>query len=96
MEIYRENVLDLLSAKSAMLKIQEVENNEVVVKGLTEHNVHNPEEIFALMRQGEAKRTYGETNMNERSSRSHTVFRITVESREAGGVVDCAVVVSFN
>jgi hypothetical protein len=72
MEIYRENVLDLLTARSAMLKIKEVENNEVVVQGLTEQNVCKMEDIFALMRDGERKRTYGETNMNERSSRSHT------------------------
>ena len=28
-------------------------------------------------------RRYGSTNMNERSSRSHTIFRVIIESREA-------------
>lgn len=35
-----------------------------------------------LMLKGEANRHTGETNMNERSSRSHTIFRMVIESRE--------------
>ena len=41
-------------------------------------------------------RTFGETNMNERSSRSHTVFTVAVESRsrEEDGTVKVAYLVS--
>ncbi|XP_049831817.1 kinesin-related protein 4-like isoform X2 [Schistocerca gregaria] len=43
------------------------------------------------MRRGQKIRHIGETNMNERSSRSHTIFRLVVESREAkGGQGDCS------
>jgi centromeric protein E len=34
------------------------------------------------MEDGEVHRQYGSTNMNDRSSRSHTIFRIVIESRE--------------
>ena len=37
--------------------------------------VNTKEEIFALMKKGEESRHTGKTKMNERSSRSHTIFR---------------------
>ena len=37
------------------------------------------------MREGETKRHTGATAMNERSSRSHTILRINIESREMQG-----------
>ena len=41
-----------------------------------------PEDIKQVMLKGEKNRHVGETNMNERSSRSHTIFRMIIESRE--------------
>ena len=35
---------------------------------------------FSFMKEGEKSRKVGATNMNERSSRSHTIFRIKIES----------------
>eukprot|EP01052_Picozoa_sp_SAG31_P003632 SAG31_NODE_142_length_22669_cov_18.630040_7_plen_91_part_00 len=43
--------------------------------------VSKEEEILQLMDSGEAHRHVGQTNMNEKSSRSHTIFRITIESK---------------
>ena len=40
------------------------------------------DQIFQAMREGEEVRRYGETKMNERSSRSHTIFRIILESQD--------------
>ena len=37
--------------------------------------VNTKEEIFALMKKGEESRHTGKTKMNDRSSRSHTIFR---------------------
>ena len=39
--------------------------------------VNTKEEIFALMKKGEESRHTGKTKMNERSSRSHTIFRLS-------------------
>uniref|UniRef100_A0A915I7P9 Kinesin-like protein n=1 Tax=Romanomermis culicivorax TaxID=13658 RepID=A0A915I7P9_ROMCU len=81
MEIYNENVTDLLSGQSR-LKIHENQNGDVFVGDLAEEIVRDPETIYALLQKGEARRHVGETNMNDKSSRSHTIFRIIIESRE--------------
>ena len=36
--------------------------------------------MFSYMKEGDKARKVGATNMNERSSRSHTIFRIKIES----------------
>ncbi|XP_049816109.1 uncharacterized protein LOC126263130 [Schistocerca nitens] len=89
MEIYNEKINDLLD-KKYNLKIRE-EDGKAVVTGLKEELVTTTEKILLLMRRGQKIRHIGETNMNERSSRSHTIFRLVVESREAkGGQGDCS------
>merc|ERR1719509_478463 len=85
MEIYNETILDLLcepsKRKESNLKIRESEQGNVYVGGLEATVVSDPEEVINLMRLGEKNRHYGETNMNSRSSRSHTIFRIILESK---------------
>jgi len=42
----------------------------------------NPQQVYTILKQGQVNRHVGATDMNERSSRSHTILRIIVESRE--------------
>jgi hypothetical protein len=51
----------------------------------------NIKKAFALISAGEAKRHVGSTDANAASSRSHTIFRLTVESRKKGEGIDAAV-----
>jgi centromeric protein E len=51
----------------------------VYVAGVHEEIVTSVPQILALMDRGEANRHVGETAMNARSSRSHTIFRMVVE-----------------
>ncbi|XP_036150579.1 kinesin-related protein 4-like [Monomorium pharaonis] len=90
LEIYNEKVNDLLN-EDTDIKIHEDANGQVFVKS-KEELTNCPEEVLSIMKKGNKKRRMGETNMNERSSRSHTIFRITIESREAGSNPDGAVV----
>ena len=76
MEIYKEVITDLLKPKHTNLKIHENTQKDVFVGDLTEEVVTCVEEIIALMKLGEGNKHFGSTNMNERSSRSHTIFRI--------------------
>ncbi|XP_070156906.1 kinesin-related protein 4 [Polyergus mexicanus] len=92
LEIYNEKVNDLLS-KSSDLKIHEDISGQVFVK-CKEEVTNCPEKVLSLMNKGNKHRRIGETNMNERSSRSHTIFRITIESREASAGSDDAIQVS--
>lgn len=51
-----------------------------VIGGLTEDVVNTPEELLGVLRRGEENRSYGSTTMNAESSRSHTIYRLVVES----------------
>ncbi|KAG5314350.1 CENPE protein, partial [Acromyrmex insinuator] len=97
LEIYNEKVNDLLNKNqdknSTDLKVHEDVNGQVFVK-CKEEVTNSPENVLAIMNKGNKSRRIGETNMNERSSRSHTIFRITIESREAGAGSDGAIQVS--
>ena len=81
MEIYNEEVNDLLVAdgKANDLPILE-EKDGPAVKGLTYMTLNSVEEALRIMSAGEKRRHMGATNMNERSSRSHTVLQIVLES----------------
>ncbi|XP_071974920.1 centromere-associated protein E isoform X2 [Engystomops pustulosus] len=84
MEIYNETVTDLLcdDRKKKPLEIREDINRNVYVADLTEELVTVPEHVMQWIKKGEKNRHYGETKMNDHSSRSHTIFRMIVESRE--------------
>ena len=57
--------------------MREDQSGKIVFENLNEVPVTNIEDIFALMEMGQMYRKVGETNMNDRSSRSHTIFRYT-------------------
>ncbi|XP_027899841.1 centromere-associated protein E isoform X2 [Xiphophorus couchianus] len=101
MEIYNETVTDLLvdSWKRKPLEIRETMNKTVYVADLTEELVTTSSQALAWIRKGEKNRHYGKTKMNQRSSRSHTIFRMILESRErsdpaSGENADGAIIVS--
>jgi len=54
----------------------------VVVQGLEDVVVKNAAEIFAVLDRGTAKRRTAETLLNKRSSRSHSVFSVTIHMKE--------------
>ncbi|XP_071384535.1 centromere-associated protein E [Centroberyx affinis] len=83
MEIYNETVTDLLvdSWKRKPLEVRETINKNIYVADLTEELVTSPAQALAWIRKGEKNRHYGKTKMNQRSSRSHTIFRMILESR---------------
>ena len=80
-EIYNEEVRDLLvSGDSASLTIHEDKRRGVFVNS-NETIVTSMNSLLSVLFAGEKNRSVAATGMNERSSRSHTIFRITVESR---------------
>ncbi|XP_039615167.1 centromere-associated protein E-like isoform X2 [Polypterus senegalus] len=84
LEIYNETITDLLcdSRKKKPLEIREDIHRKVYVADLTEEVVMCPKHVLEWIKKGEKNRHYGYTKMNERSSRSHTIFRMILESRE--------------
>ncbi|XP_047060950.1 kinesin-like protein KIN-7I [Lolium rigidum] len=82
MEIYNEEINDLLVPEHRKLQIHENYERGIYVAGLREEIVTYPEQVLDFVSFGESHRHIGETNMNVYSSRSHTIFRMVIESRE--------------
>ncbi|GAQ87605.1 hypothetical protein KFL_003640070 [Klebsormidium nitens] len=81
LEIYNEQITDLLEPTSTNLQIREDVKRGVFVEGLSEVAVHGVEDVIRLMVQGANNRKVAQTNMNHESSRSHSVFTCTVEGK---------------
>jgi len=92
MEIYNEEINDLL-VENQKLQIHESLKHGVFVSRLKEEIVNNAEQVLDLIKAGEVNKHFGETNMNERSSRSHTIFRMMIESKgkESNSSNDCSI-----
>ncbi|XP_062518354.1 kinesin heavy chain-like [Corticium candelabrum] len=78
-EIYMEKIRDLLDVNKINLAIHEDKNHVPYVKGVTERFVSSPDEVYATIAEGNRNRHVAVTNMNEHSSRSHSVFLIQVK-----------------
>lgn len=85
LEIYREQVKDLLQPSATNLKVRETPARGVWVEGLTEQYVTTEAEVLECLRQGERARSTSSTLMNDTSSRSHSLFVLTVVQRLPDG-----------
>jgi kinesin family protein 5 len=81
MEIYMERIRDLLAPHNDNLPVHEEKNRGVYVKGLLEIYVSSVQEVYEVMRRGGSSRSVASTNMNAESSRSHSIFVITITQK---------------
>ncbi|KAI5374466.1 Kinesin heavy chain [Alternaria postmessia] len=81
MEIYMERIRDLLVPQNDNLPVHEEKNRGVYVKGLLEVYVSSEDEVYEVLRRGGSARAVSATNMNAESSRSHSIFVITVNQK---------------
>ncbi|KAH9926211.1 kinesin heavy chain [Fomitopsis serialis] len=81
MEIYLERIRDLLAPQNDNLQVHEEKSKGVYVKNLTDYYVSSAREVYEVMRQGGAARVVSSTNMNAESSRSHSIFLVTIRQR---------------
>ena len=85
LEIYNEECRDLLSKNpKKKLDLHEKPDSGVYVKDLSYFAVKDVAEIREVMHIGQKNRSVRETMMNAASSRSHSLFTITVERSEIG------------
>ena len=98
LEIYNEEVRDLLTAPSAgkadfsMSRSESAAGPSLTVKHDSQGNttvgdaklvpVSDPKEVQSLLDRANARRSTASTNMNERSSRSHCVFRLLIKGQQ--------------
>ncbi|KAJ3592329.1 hypothetical protein NHX12_007456, partial [Muraenolepis orangiensis] len=78
-EIYMDKIRDLLDVTKTNLAVHEDKNRVPFVKGCTERFVSSPEEVMDVIDDGKANRHVAVTNMNEHSSRSHSIFLINIK-----------------
>lgn len=83
LEIYNEVVNDLLNPAGQNLRIRE-DLQGTFVEGIKEEVVLSPAHALSLIAAGEEHRHVGSTNFNLLSSRSHTIFTLTIESTPCG------------
>jgi len=74
-----DKIRDLLDVSKTNLSVHEDKNRVPYVKGATERFVTTPDEVFEVIEEGKSNRHIAVTNMNEHSSRSHSVFLINVK-----------------
>ncbi|NP_999628.1 kinesin heavy chain [Strongylocentrotus purpuratus] len=78
-EIYMDRIRDLLDVSKTNLSVHEDKNRVPFVKGATERFASSPEEVMDVIEEGKSNRHIAVTNMNEHSSRSHSIFLIQVK-----------------
>ena len=82
LEIYQEQIIDLLDPNPHNLQLREDIRHGVYVEGLIEETVNNLSDTLSILKLGTQNRHVGCTSMNKESSRSHSVFTLIVESKE--------------
>lgn len=82
LEVYNENIRDLLSDVEEYLDLREDPIKGPVVASITEIETTSSQEIMQLLHQGNAKRSQAATAANEVSSRSHAVLQVVIECRD--------------
>ena len=70
----------MICSNNKNLEIRESIAKGIYINRLSENDVTNADEVLKLMEQGDEVRNIAETKLNETSSRSHTVFRINIQS----------------
>ncbi|KAF2645456.1 kinesin-domain-containing protein, partial [Massarina eburnea CBS 473.64] len=98
LEIYNEKIHDLLAGSTVAangqpvaqeeIKLREDSKRGVYATPLKEEIVQSPTQLLRVIARGDNARRVSSTQFNSRSSRSHAVVQIVVESRErtAGNV----------
>ncbi|XP_060137657.1 kinesin-like protein KIF22 isoform X3 [Zootoca vivipara] len=82
LEIYQEKVLDLLEPSLRDLPIREDQNHHILVPGLTEREITNFSDFEKHFLPASSNRTVASTQLNHRSSRSHTVLLVYVSQTQ--------------
>ncbi|XP_039128668.1 kinesin-like protein KIN-5A [Dioscorea cayenensis subsp. rotundata] len=91
LELYNEEITDLLAQDESKfpddkskkpIALMEDGKGGVFVRGLEEEIVCTAGEIYKILDRGSAKRRTAETLLNKQSSRSHSIFSITIHIKE--------------
>ncbi|XP_075016014.1 kinesin-like protein KIF7 [Calonectris borealis] len=87
LEVYKEEFRDLLQVDTASkdIQIREDDKGNIVLCGVKESEVEGLDEVLSLLEMGNTAKHTGATHVNRQSSRSHTIFTVTMEQRRGAG-----------
>ncbi|XP_010080493.1 PREDICTED: kinesin-like protein KIF7, partial [Pterocles gutturalis] len=87
LEVYKEEFRDLLQVDTASrdIQIREDDKGNIVLCGVKECEVEGLDEVLSLLEMGNTAKHVATTQVNSQSSRSHTVFTVTMEQRRKAG-----------
>ena len=80
-EIYMEKIKDLIDISKNNLQIHESKEKGIYIDNLSEYYVSNETEVYDYIKIGNQNRTVSSTNMNDTSSRSHSIVIISIIQR---------------
>ena len=85
-EIYNEKIRDLFDTKKNNLSIHQDRKGAIFIKNITEQWCSSEEQLLNFMKKGNKSRTVAKTGMNDTSSRSHSIFMLTlyIDNKEDG------------
>lgn len=92
LEIYNEELSDLLVENQTKLEIMNGGKGGVTCRGLTQQEVSSADDVLRLMANAVQARRMGETRMNKQSSRSHCIFTLSVQTTQHypdGNCMEC-------
>lgn len=81
LEIYNEEIRDLLSPSNRKLEVRESPELGVYVKNLSGVTVESSEQALDIITNASRNRSSGSTNLNSQSSRSHAIFSVRIEAK---------------
>ncbi|KAK4844077.1 hypothetical protein QYF36_016189 [Acer negundo] len=83
LEVYNEQIRDLLATSPASKKLEIKQSSEGChhVPGIVEAKVDSIREVWNVLQAGSNARSVGSNNVNEHSSRSHCMLCITVKAK---------------
>ncbi|KAL4212137.1 kinesin-domain-containing protein [Rhizopus microsporus] len=85
-EIYNEELIDLLNPapphEKPPVTIREDTKGHIYWTGVKEVSVNNTDDVLYYLQQGTQNRATGFTDMNEKSSRSHAIFSVTLKQEK--------------
>lgn len=82
MEIYNENIKDLLISEDRNFDLREDPKEGVTIPGITQITILNIGQLKTVLKVGNKNRTNESTGANDVSSRSHAILQIHIEVKE--------------
>jgi len=87
LEIYMEKIKDLIDPSRVNLNVREDKTKGIYIENLSEFYISTEDEVLAYLKLGNEARSISSTNMNDTSSRSHSIVIITIHQNNVADLL---------